>query len=531
MSGLSENYSGVFADTEGMAENLLNEPLAVEDVEQSPFAALRRGAYRSEGIRSLISVPLQIHGELAGTLVFYYRTKHRFTSLETRVASGLGNLAAAALGTAELYARETELRQNAEAEKKKAQFLARAGQVLSSSLNYEETLATVVDLAVPVFADWASIDIFKENDQLYRVALKHVDPAKIALGHEFRRKYPPDARDAGMAVIRTGKSMLVPEITDDLLAQGARCEDHLRMIRELGLKSVILVPLRTNERTFGLLSFVTAESNRRYSEADLAFAEDLGRRAATAVHNAHLFSESKETQEMLQRLNAQLQSANEDLNQFAYSASHDLQEPLRILAIYSQLLQRRYGEQLDERAREYLGFMVDGAKRMEMLLRDLLAFIQTVNIAPGKLPAVRTGAALEKALANLKSGILESQADIRYSDLPKVRVQEVHLIQLFQNIVGNAIKYRGKEKLVVEIGASQNGETCEIYVKDNGIGIAPEYQTQIFGLFKRLHSWDHYPGTGIGLAICQKIVERYGGRIWVESTGESGTTFRFTLPA
>jgi light-regulated signal transduction histidine kinase (bacteriophytochrome) len=175
--------------------------------------------------------------------------------------------------------------------------------------------------------------------------------------------------------------------------------------------------------------------------------------------------------------------------------------------------------------------MVDGAKRMEMLLRDLLAFIQTVNIAPGKLPAVRTGAALEKALANLKSGILESQADIRYSDLPKVRVQEVHLIQLFQNIVGNAIKYRGKEKLVIEIGASQNGETCEIYVKDNGIGIAPEYQTQIFGLFKRLHSWDHYPGTGIGLAICQKIVERYGGRIWVESTGESGTTFRFTLPA
>ncbi len=531
MSGLSESYSSIFSDTEGLAEKLLREPYPVEDVEQTRFAHFRGDAYRSEGIRSLISVPLQIHGALAGTLVFYYRTKHRFTDLETRVASGLGNLAAAALGTAELYDRETELRRSAEAEERKAQFLARAGQVLSSSLNYEETLATVVDLAVPVFADWASIDIFKEDNQLYRVALKHIDPAKTAMGHEFRRKYPPDDRDAGMLVMRTGKSVLVPEITDELLAQGARCEDHLRMIRELGLKSVILVPLRAGECTFGLLTFVTAESNRKYSEADLAFAEDLGRRAATAVHNARLFSESRETQETLQRLNAQLQGANEDLNQFAYSASHDLQEPLRILAIYSQLLHRRYAGQLDERAQEYLGFMVDGAKRMEMLLRDLLAFIQAVNIAPGELPVVKVETALEKALANLKSGILESQADIRYSGLPIVRIQEVHLVQLFQNVIGNAIKYRDNEQLVIEIGARRDGTACEIYVKDNGIGIAPEYQAQIFGLFKRLHNWDRYPGTGIGLAICQKIVERYGGRIWVESTGRSASTFRFTLPS
>jgi light-regulated signal transduction histidine kinase (bacteriophytochrome) len=139
--------------------------------------------------------------------------------------------------------------------------------------------------------------------------------------------------------------------------------------------------------------------------------------------------------------------------------------------------------------------------------------------------------ALEKALANLKSGIVESRADIRYSELPMIRMQEIHLVQLFQNIIGNAIKYRGTDKLVIEVGARRDQADWEIYVKDNGIGIAPKYQTQIFGLFKRLHNWDNYPGTGIGLAICQKIVERYGGRIWVESTGNSGATFHFTLPS
>lgn len=531
MSGLSEHYSNSVADPERIAEKTVRMPLAVEDVEKAAFADLRLAAHKSEGIRSLITVPLYLRGTLSGTLVFYYRTRHRFTELEIRVATALGNLAAAALGTSELYARETELRRKAEAEEQKAQFLARAGQVLSSSLNYEETLATVVDLAVPVFADWASIDIFKNNHELHGVALKHTDPDKIALGHEFRRKYPLDASDAGMQVIHTGKSMLVPEITDDLIVANARSEDHLRMIRELGVKSMILVPLLANERTFGLLTFVNAESNRRYSEADLAFAEDLGRRAATAVHNAHLFTQSKEIQEALQRSNAQLQGVNEDLNQFAYSASHDLQEPLRILTIYSQLMSRNYSEKFDEKAREYLTFMEEGAKRMEMLLRDLLVFIHAVNIAPGELPAVSTTEALQKALGNLKSSLLESRADIKFSDLPTVRMQEVHLVQLFQNLIGNAIKYRGQEQLIVEIGASRDASGCEIYVRDNGIGIAPKYQAMIFGLFRRLHAWDKYPGTGVGLAICQKIVERYGGRIWVESTGSSGSTFRFTLPS
>ena len=532
MSGLSENYSDSMTDPGGIAEKLPRTPLPVEDIEKAPFAAVRREAYQKEGIQALLAVPLQIRGDLAGSLVFYYRGKHRFTELETRVASALGNLAAAALSTAEIYARQKELRKAAEEAERKAQFLARAGQVLASSLNYEETLAAVVDLAVPAFADWASVDIFGANNELRRVSLKHIDPAKIAMGEEFRRRYPLDERDAGTLVIRTGKSILAPEITEEMLIQGARNAEHLRMIRELGLKSVILVPLRANERTFGLLSLVMAESDRRYTEADLAFAEELGRRAAAAMHNAHLFTESREAQEALRHSNDELQRANDDLNQFAYSASHDLQEPLRILSIYSQLLHRKYESRLDEKACEYLDFIVEGAKRMEMLLRDLLAFIQAVNIAPGQMPLVDLCAVAEKAIANLKSAIIESEAAVSYSELPSVRILETHLTQLLQNLIGNAIKYRGKEKPEIRIGAKRGGAAWEIRVKDNGIGIAPEYQAQIFGLFKRLHNRDQYPGTGIGLAICQKIVERYGGRIWVESAGNgSGSTFCFTLPA
>lgn len=531
MSGLSAEYSKSFADPGRKAERFPREPLAISDVAKAPFADFRLDAYRKEGICALITVPLQIRGELTGTLVFYYRREHRFTALELRVASALGNLAASALSTAEVYARETELRKMAEAEERKAQFLAAAGQVLSSSLDYENTLAAVVDLAVPEFADWASVDIFDSNNQLRRVSLKHVDPAKIEMGHEFRRRYPPDGNDAGSIVMRTGKPIMVPEITDEMLVQGARDQEHLRMVRDLGLKSVILVPLRTSERTFGLLSFVTAESNRRYTESDLAFAEELSRRAATAVDNSRLFTESREAQEALKRSNEELRIANDDLNQFAFSASHDLQEPLRILSVYSQLLCRRYDSKLDDKGLEYLEFIADGAKRMEMLIRDLLAFIQAINIDPAELEPVDACVVLQKALANLKRSIVESQAEVCYGDLPRLRVGETHLLQLFQNIIGNAIKYRGKDKPLIQVDAVQANGRWELSIQDNGIGIAPEHQTQIFGLFKRLHQREQYHGTGIGLAICQKIVEKYGGRIWVESTGGPGSTFRFTLPA
>lgn len=227
----------------------------------------------------------------------------------------------------------------------------------------------------------------------------------------------------------------------------------------------------------------------------------------------------------------ELRIANQDLEQFAYSASHDLQEPLRSIQIYSQLIARRYSRNLDEDGLQYLEYLTDGARRMQMLIRDLLAYTQISRI---DVPAGTSdsGQALSKAVANLQESIAESGARITWDDLPSCAIHSAHLEQLFQNLIGNAIKYRDPARTpVVHVSAEAQGQWRQFSVQDNGIGIEPQYLDRIFGLFKRLHSKEEYSGTGIGLALCQRIVERYRGRIWVESAPGEGSTFRFTLPA
>jgi light-regulated signal transduction histidine kinase (bacteriophytochrome) len=227
---------------------------------------------------------------------------------------------------------------------------------------------------------------------------------------------------------------------------------------------------------------------------------------------------------------AELLRANQDLEQFAYSASHDLQEPLRSVKIYSELLVRRFQGQLDEEGRAFLEFVSAGATRMEMLVRDLLAYTQAGQLDLPAAPA-QAAKALSDALANLSGAIGESAAQITFDPLPPVRVHATQMEQLFQNLVGNAIKYRRPGvRPAIHISARLDGEAWLFSVRDNGLGIEAEYRERIFGLFKRLHPGDRYSGTGIGLSICQRIVERYHGRIWVESELNQGSTFYFTLP-
>lgn len=231
----------------------------------------------------------------------------------------------------------------------------------------------------------------------------------------------------------------------------------------------------------------------------------------------------------LQQLNQVLAQSNEDLNQFAYAASHDLQEPLRMIALYSEMLERQYSGQLDEEADRYIRFVINGAHRMEMLLKDLLAYSQAGS-AVGPAAPVSCHSVMEKVLLNLRAAIEENQAKISCEGLPVVEADEIRMVQLFQNLVSNAIKYRSKEPPLIRVSAEAKEFDWVFSVEDNGIGIRPEYSQQVFGIFKRLHGHT-YPGTGIGLAICQRIVERYGGRIWVESTLGKGSKFCFTLPA
>ena len=238
----------------------------------------------------------------------------------------------------------------------------------------------------------------------------------------------------------------------------------------------------------------------------------------------------KAEQELFQKVE-ELKRSNEELAQFAYIASHDLQEPLRMVASYTQLLARRYKGKLDADADEFIAFAVDGARRMQRLIQDLLTYSR-VGTKGNELLATSSEEALEQALLNLHVAISESGAEVTHDPLPEVIADKRQLMQLFQNIVGNAIKYQSGSAPKVHVAATRKGSSKWVFsVKDNGLGIHSQYLDRIFGMFQRLHQRDEFEGTGIGLAICKKIVERHGGTISVESEPGQGSTFTFALPA
>jgi PAS domain S-box-containing protein len=232
--------------------------------------------------------------------------------------------------------------------------------------------------------------------------------------------------------------------------------------------------------------------------------------------------EQKEREEELRR-------ANDDLQQFAFSASHDLQEPIRNVAIYSEIVADQYKDRLDDEGQQFLGFLTEGGRRLATLINDLLAYTRA-GVALGEVTNVDSEVVLQHTLSNLTEAIRENQAKVTHDSLPEVLMGEAHLQQIFQNLITNALKYRTEQPPLIHISATDLGSAWRISVEDNGIGIQSQYKEKIFGVFKRLHRDEKYPGTGIGLAICQRVVERYGGRIWVESEPGKGSTFFFTIP-
>ena len=240
-------------------------------------------------------------------------------------------------------------------------------------------------------------------------------------------------------------------------------------------------------------------------------------------------TERKRAEEVLRKTIADMDRSNKELEQFAYVASHDLQEPLRMVASFTQLLAKRYKDKLDADANEFIGYAVDGANRMEKMINDLLSYSR-VETRGKPFEAVGCTAILNQALTNLRMAIEETGAMITQDPLPTVMGAESQLVQLFQNLIDNAIKFRREEPPRIHISAEDRGNDWFFSVKDNGIGIDPQYNERIFIIFQRLHRREEYPGTGIGLTICKKIVERHGGRVWVDSQPGNGSTFYFTIP-
>jgi len=268
---------------------------------------------------------------------------------------------------------------------------------------------------------------------------------------------------------------------------------------------------RSKEELEGLVAARTAELN----EVNANLATEL--------------EERRRAEQLLAYYAEDLKRSNAELEEFAYVASHDLQEPLRMVASFTQLLARRYRGKLDKDADEFIAYAVDGANRMQQLLNDLLAYSR-VGTRGRPLVPVDCNSVLAKARANLFMSLEESGAKLSSDPLPMVRGDEVQLVQLFQNLIANALKFRGANPPEIQIATQETDDSWIFAVRDNGIGIAPAHQQRIFLIFQRLHPRSEYAGTGIGLAICKKIVERHGGRIWVESEPGHGATFYFSLP-
>ncbi len=249
--------------------------------------------------------------------------------------------------------------------------------------------------------------------------------------------------------------------------------------------------------------------------------------------NAELRREIQERLAAERRLTEKTEAlarSNADLEQFAYVASHDLQEPLRMVSSYVQLFEKRYVGQVDAQADKYIKYAVEGAKRMQSLIAGLLEYSR-VGTLDEPLGAVDTGAALDQALSNLRSTLEENGASVTRGPLPTVTGNAGRLAQVFQNLIGNAVKFRHPDHASeIHVSATPRDREWQFTVRDNGIGIDPKYLDRIFVIFQRLHTRAEYPGTGIGLSICKKVIERHGGRIWVESRPGAGATFHFTLP-
>jgi signal transduction histidine kinase/ActR/RegA family two-component response regulator len=524
-AGISDVFAGqiVAAYREDQVSRLpFSEPLVAESVHGAPLLADRMAAYRSEGIESILAVPLQVAGHATGILVFYYRSPHQFTDLEVQTSRALANLAAAAITTAELYELQQQSRQRAELANRQAAFLAEASAALGSSLDYEATLRTVAELAVPQVADWCVVDIVDEHGNIQRLAAAHIDPTRVETARTLLDCYPPDANAPGgiQHVIRTARPVMYPTVTDAMLVASARDPEHLRAMRELGIRSVIMVPLVANGRTFGALTFVNAESGRQYTDADFRFAQDVAYRSALAVENARAYG--------------QMNAANRAKDEFLATLSHELRTPLNAVLGWSRML--RDGTIGLGKIPHALEVIERNAVAQLELVEDLLDLSRIItgkfrlNVAPVDLgAAIRAAVEAIQPAADAKGITIELIAEegtgIMFGD-------EARLQQAVWNLLANAIKFTTGPGRVT-VSRRRRGTHVDVEVTDTGEGIEPGVLPFVFDRFRQGDSGTTrtHMGLGLGLAIVRHIVELHGGRASVSSDGPGrGSTFRLSLP-
>ena len=461
----------------------------------------------------------------------------------------------------------------------KLHVLAEANTQFPASYGYRQTLDSITAKLVPDVADWCSIDLL-EDGAIEQVTIAHKDPEKIQWAQELRELFGPtdvDAPNGSAWVIRTGKVEHIPTVTDEMLVAAAKNKEQLNILRETGISSVITAPLKIDGKTIGAITLISTDPQRLYGANDVEIAKGLANRAALAVYNANLFKEAhteiqerKKLQKELEVLNAALEGrvkkrtnelekmnkglereikrreqveaelqeyskslsrSNQELQDFAYVASHDLQEPLRKIRAFGDIVHAEYGEALGDGV-EYLVRMQNAASRMSTLIQDLLAFSR-VSTREQVTEAIDLNKVVSEVVIDLEWRIEELEGTVEVKNLPVINADATHMRQIFQNLIGNALKFHRPDVppvVKVSLCESSDSDMYTICVEDNGIGFDERYLDRIFSVFQRLHGKDEYEGTGIGLAVVRKIVERYGGTITATSTKNAGSTFKVSFP-
>ena len=415
-------------------------------------------------------------------------------------------------------------------------FLVRAGEALVSSLDYEATLATVARFAVPRLADWCAVDLVEAGTSgIKRVAVTHVDPAKVRYAEELGRRYPPpsDAPSGVPQVIRTGKSELYTQIPAELLEAGARDAEHLRIIRELELKSAMVVPLRARGRTFGAMTFVYANSDRHYTVDDLAFAEDLARRAAMAIENSIALKDADESRNRERWLREEAERTNRMKDEFLATASHELRTPLNAILGWTLILR---GGKIDVETDRALAIVERNARAQAKLIEDVL---DVSRIVSGKL-ALHLGPTNVAAAARAAIETITPAADAKGISIssemggePAVITADAdRLQQVIWNLLSNAIKFTPKDGRVVLRVFREASDVC-VVVKDSGEGIRVDMLSAIFEPFQQADASTtrRHGGLGLGLAIVKQLVLAHGGSVEAQSDGPGrGSTITVRLP-
>jgi signal transduction histidine kinase len=423
---------------------------------------------------------------------------------------------------ASLYDTERRARARAEAAERRSSFLAKASGVLASSLDYRATLSSVARLSVPEMGDWCIVDVADADGRLQRLAVHHADPSKVEALRTLWELYPeaPNQPFGSGKVFETGEAEVTPEITDEMLHSFARDEPHYAILRDLGFKSYMSLPLSVRGRTIGVLSFAAAESDIRYREEDLEFGRHLARRASLAIDNARLYHESREAV-----------GARDD---FLSIASHELKTPVTTLQLQIQSLLRRAEVDPSPAAQASVARLA-AADRQVIRLTKLINELLDISRITGRgleleLEPVELSAVVRDVVARHDVELERARCEIRL-DLepsPSGTWDRMRVEQIVSNLLSNAIKYGAGQPIEIRVDGDE--KAARLTVRDRGIGIPPENQARVFQRFERAVSKSNYGGFGLGLWIVRQIVDAHGGEIHVTSTPGQGSSFTVELP-